>query len=132
MNAAIRLAELSALWQSAKADEESARQRRVEIEAQIVAALPSAEHEGSAKADAGGYHIAVEYRVTRKVDSDALSAAWSDLTPHQRDAFRWKADVNLRQLRAMQQLAPKEFAAIAKLIETKPAKPSVTVTPIEV
>jgi hypothetical protein len=131
MNAAIRLAELSALWQSAKADEEAARERRVEIESQIVAALPSAEHEGSARADAGGYRVSVEYRVTRKVDSDALSAAWSELTPNQRDAFRWKADVNLRQLRAMQQLAPKEFAVIAKLIETKPAKPSVSVTPLE-
>ena len=131
MNAPASLAQLSSLWQSAKADEDAARQRRLEIEAQLVAALPSAEHEGSAKADVGNYRIAVEYRVTRKVDSDALSATWSDLTPNQRDAFRWKADINLRQLRAMQQLAPQEFAKIAPLIETKPAKPAVTITLIE-
>ena len=122
---------LAAAWREAKAAEAAAAARRLDVEAQLVAALPSAEHEGSARADVDGYRIAVEYRVTRKVDSDALSAAWSDLTPNQRDAFRWKADINLRQLRAMQQLAPKEFATIAKLIETKPAKPAVTVTALE-
>jgi len=41
-------------------------------------------------------------------------------------AFRWKPDIDLRQLRALQELDAPAYAEAAKYFTSKPAKPSVT------
>lgn len=126
MNAAT-LDVLAAAWREAKAAEAAANARRLEIEAQLVAALPCPDAEGTVKATLTGAVVKVTHKLTRKVDSEALSAGWTNLTPAQRDCFRWKGELDIKRLRSVQELLPQEYAALAPYIETKPAKPSVSV-----
>lgn len=118
---------LAAAWREAKAAEAAANACRLEIEAQIVAALPAIDTESTVTQEIPGGVVSVKYGVSRKVDSDALSASWANLTPAQRDAFRWTAAINLKQLRAVQKLLPQEYAQLAPFVEVKPSKPTVTV-----
>lgn len=126
MNAAT-LDTLAAAWREAKAAEAAAAARRLEVEAQLVAVLPCPDPEGRVEAPVAGAVVKIAYKVTRKVDSEALSGAWNSLTPNQRNCFRWKGDIDLRRLRALQEMVPQDYAGLASFIETKPAKPSVTV-----
>lgn len=107
----------------AKAEEASARDARVAIEEEILAHfMPPESGEGSKSEGA----LSVAWKLTRKVDTDALQAAWADLPANTQKAFRWKGDIDLKQLRALQDLDAASYAAAAKFITTSPAKPAIT------
>ena len=125
------LAALIHQWTAAKAAERAAAAQRLSIEEQIVVALPGDGPESTAKAEAAGHRIKVTYRVARSVDSDALMALWPSLAAKSQGCFKWKADIKLAELRKVQKYLPSEYATLAKLIEAKPAKPSVTVEALE-
>lgn len=127
MNAFTPLAVLAASWAEAKAAEQAATARRIEIEQHIVGMLPSQSTEGSVRQDVGDWRIGVTYKLTRTVDTDKLQAMWDDLGDKARAAFRWKAEVRIKEMRGLQEYVPAEYALIAEAIETKPAKPSVSV-----
>lgn len=117
---------LTAEWLAAKADENAANKRRGEIEAQITALLPVST-EGTVNAQVGEYRIGVRYGVTRKVDTEKLQAMWGQLGAKAQDCFKWKADVALPKLRALQEYVPAEYTKLAAVIEAKPSKPSVSI-----
>lgn len=127
----MNIAELTAAWLTAKADENAANKRRLEIEAQIVAALPPTAPEASVSAKIGDYAISVRYGVTRKVDADKLGAMWDELPAKAREAFKWTAAPVLPKLRGLMEYAPAEYARVAACIEAKPSKPSVSVDVLE-
>jgi hypothetical protein len=127
MNAVVQhmvtLATLEERLRKAKATEEAARKERVAIEELIVGRFaPPAGAEGTAKE--GG--LTVTWKVTRKVDTDALQAAWSSIGANAQKAIKWKADVDLRSLRALQDMDVDGYGQIANFITTTPAKPAVT------
>lgn len=126
MNAPAPLAVLKAAWLAAKAQETQATEHRRQVEEQILAHFPADKTEGSiADKDAG---ITVTYKLTRKVaDSDALGGEWMQLSRNAQSAFRWKADIDTKQFKALQDLDPEGFAQIAKYVTTTPAKPTVTI-----
>lgn len=126
MTQPIHLATLGAAWIQAKADEDAAKARRYEIEAQIVAAMPVKE-EGTAKADDAGLRISVTHKLTRAIDTDAVRSAWDSISPAAQAALRWKADLDARAYRA---LADQDAQQLAPFITTKPSKPAVKVEPI--
>lgn len=121
------LESMTLAWIMAKQHEDAARAERLAIEQQIVAALPGAHPEAIRLQVVGGYRVAVKYAVTRRVDSERLQAMWGELPPQAHGAFRWKAEVALPKLRALQELLPDVYAQLVPAIEAKPAKPSVTI-----
>lgn len=66
------------------------------------------------------------FKVTRKVDTDALQAVWADLNPNTQKAFKWSADVDLKQLRALSDLDPDNAFIAQGFVTTKPAKPLIS------
>jgi len=121
------LSALAAAWQSAKADEEQARARRLEIEGQLLAAYPVAGTEGTTHADVAGYKITIVQRLTRSVDTQLLQASWTALPAVVREAFKWSADLDLRQYRALEAANKDAFRLASDFVTAKAGKPSVKV-----
>lgn len=118
--------ELAAAWLAAKADEDAAKARRYEIEAAIVAAIPGGD-ESTASAKFDAVKVTVSRKLTRSVDSAALQAAWAQLPSQAQAIFKWAADIDIRKMRAAQEMAPEIYSAAAAFITTKPAKAAVKV-----
>lgn len=125
------LASLVAAWREAKAAEQIAAERRHEIEERIADFLPNSKPEERITTEAEGCRVTIAYKVTRKVDGEALQAAWDKLSPRAAQCFRWKAEVDTKEMRKVAEFDPSAYTAAARYIETKPAKPSVTIEPIE-
>lgn len=106
---------------SAKMAEETAKKNRLDVENKILALY--------ATPDGGeGTHndeeFSIYWKLTRTVDAEALSAEFELLGANVQKAFRWKPEVDLRQLRALQELDAPAYAQAAKFFTSKPAKPS--------
>lgn len=121
MNSPPTLAELRAVWIEAKRIETEAQAQRLEIEAAILSLMPS-KLEGSVT-EAG---LVVTYKVTRKVDTEALRGAWDRLPEAAQGAFRWKAEVDSRGLRA---LDPDDAKSALAFVTSTPAKPAISLKP---
>lgn len=107
----------------AKAKESEAIEARRAIEAQIVSRYTTPEGgEGTVKDE----QFSITYKVTRTVDTDTLQAAWGALAPNTRKAFKWKADVDLKHLRALIEMDADGAYQAQGFITTKPAKPTLT------
>ena len=126
MNAPLTLTQLAAAWQAAKADEKAANARRLEIEEQIVEALPLAV-EGTQTVDDGQYRVKVTHKLTRTVDTKALQLHWNSLSAFAQDVFTWKADLSLPALRRLQENHPDLYPSVAVYVTSKPAKAAVSV-----
>lgn len=124
MNASTNTAPLLvAKLRQARAAEKAATEHRQSVEAQLVSLHPVTEGaEETVKGD--GYSIA--FKVTRKVDSDALFACYGDLSDNAKKAFRFKAEVATTQYRALSEFDAATFNKIAAFVTTTPAKPTVT------
>jgi hypothetical protein len=118
------LAELKAAWLAAKDQEHAATEERRLIEEAMLAYLPS-KREGTVTDKDHG--ITVTYKLTRKVDTDALQRAWEGLDKNAQSAFRWKADVDTRQLKAISELDQDAFILVSHFITTSPAKPAISI-----
>ena len=131
MNASeITLEKLAADFMAAKAAEELAVAHRRDLGKLLEDSLPGAD-EGSVTVKVAGIKVTVTRKLTRAVDTDALQAAWSDMTLNAQNTFKWKADINLKHYRALQELKAAELGMVAKFITTKPASASVAVELVE-
>ncbi len=116
------LAILVANLRQAKAKESEAVEYRRGIEAQIVSRFKAPDGgEGTVKDD----EFSIKYAVTRKVDTEALQAAWAALSPNTQKAFKWSADVDLKHYRALIDLDPDNAYQAQGFVTTKAAKPAV-------
>ena len=61
------------------------------------------------------------------MDSDPLQLAWPSLNTNAQRAFKWKAEIDARQLKALQELDAPTYASIAPLITATPAKPAISI-----
>ena len=71
--------------------------------------------------------MTVTFKVTRKVDTEALQASWDKLSKNAQAAFRWSADVNTSTFKAIQDLDEVTFSTVAAYVTTTPAKPSIAI-----
>ena len=128
MNApiALSLIELAQAYRTAKAEEDRAIANRRQLGEMIAQAMPGAA-EGTTSDTAGEFKISVARGLTRNVDTDTLTAAWPGLPPTVQAAFKWKASVDLKQLRALESIAPDQYALAAAHITAKPSAPTITV-----
>jgi hypothetical protein len=114
--------ELTAALKVAKAAEEQAKATRLDIEAKMVALFAKpATGEGTHNDE----DFSITWKLNRTVNTDKLSGAYESLPANAQRAFRWKAEVELKNLRALADLDPVSYAAAAEFITSKPAKPSI-------
>ena len=117
---------LAAAYVSAKAAEDQAIAERRRIGKLLEESIPGPD-EGTTRMALPGITVVITRKVTRKVDSDALSKEWSGLPENVQNAFRWEADIATKQFRALQQLAGADLEVVSTFITTKPAASSVSV-----
>lgn len=116
------LADLLSLWRASKLEEDMAKLHRLRIERAICQQLTEpATGEGILKPMLG---LTITYSVTRKIEAEALSFVWSELSPAAQACFRWKPDLAKTNYDAAQAMAPAVFAEIAPFVTTTPAKPA--------
>ena len=117
------ITELTAALKVAKAVEDAAKQDRLAIEAKMVALFAKPV---SGEGTHNDEEFSITWKLNRTVDTDKLSAAYDQLPVNAQRAFRWKANVELKNLRALSELDPVAYSAAAQFITSKPAKPSIT------
>ena len=116
------LIELIAALRAAKSAETAAKNERLRIEGLITDQFAKPESNEGTHNDE---EFKINWKLTRTVDTQAVQNAWEHLGPNSQKAFRWKAEVDLAQLRALQSLDPEAYKQVAEYITTKPAKPSI-------
>ena len=122
----MELSTLRNAWLKAKAAEEAANARRLEIEAQILEHFtPPETGEGTVTKKSEG--VSVAYKMTRTTDTEALQEHWAKLPEIVQSAFEWKATATMKNIKAMQLANPEAYAMAAQFITAKPAKPYITI-----
>lgn len=116
------LAELEA----AKAAETEATLRRNKAENAVLALAGELPKEGTHRLPAGNLVAVIQTSIRRTVDADKLS----EIAPQIPEAigkrlFRWKPELETRELRYLEANEPQLYSIVAAAITAKPAKPSI-------
>jgi hypothetical protein len=116
----------------AKAAEIAANLRRLEAERDVLHLLGEIDAEGTHKSTSGNYTVTVRSSMNRTIDRDVLTQIAPQI-PEQiaKRLFRWKLELELRELRYVQDNEPELYGIVAQAITMKPAKPAVTVERVE-
>ena len=115
---------LAQAWLDAKAEENAARAKRIEIEEELLAILPCREEGSQTSKLENGMRVVTEGRMTRSIDAKALSDDWNDLPAIIQGTFHWKPDLKITCFKSLED---DHKALIAKYVTTKPAKSGVKV-----
>lgn len=115
---------LAQAWLDAKAEENAARTKRVEIEEELLAILPCREEGSQTIKLENGMRVVTEGRMTRSIDAKALQDDWNDLPAIIQGTFHWKPDLKITCFKSLED---DHKALIAKYVTTKPAKSGVKV-----
>ena len=89
---------LTAEWLVLKREEKLIQSRRREIEDELLAHVATVP-EGTVHINGS---LKVQFKLTRKVDSDSLDKIWDELPDNIQSAFEWEAKPILKQLRKVQ------------------------------
>ena len=89
---------LTAEWLNIKHAEKELQKRRRAIEDELLTHI-AAVKEGTVHVNQS---IKVQFKLTRKVDSDALDKIWDELPDNIQAAFEWNATPVLKELRKVQ------------------------------
>lgn len=115
---------LAQAWLDAKAEENAARAKRIEIEEALLEILPCREEGSQTSKLENGMRVVTEGRMTRSIDAKALSDDWNDLPAIIQGTFHWKPDLKITCFKSLED---DHKALIAKYVTTKPAKAGVKV-----
>jgi hypothetical protein len=116
------ISELAAQLRMAKQAETEAKAERLRIESLITDQFAKPESNEGTHNDE---EFTITWKLNRTVNSDQLAADYEDLPTNAKNAFRWKAEVNLAFLRALADIDPAAYNKVAVFITSKPAKPSI-------
>lgn len=111
-------------WLDAKAEENAARAKRIEIEEELLAILPCREEGSQTIKLENGMRVVTEGRMTRSIDAKVLQDDWNDLPAIIQGTFHWKPDLKITCFKSLED---DHKALIAKYVTTKPAKSGVKV-----
>ena len=118
----MQLAQMIAALRAAKDNETLAKNERLRLEGLIEAQFTK-------PANGEGTHNDEEFKITwkinRTVDTAKVQVSWDSMNTNAQKAFRWKAEVDLTQLRALADLDPGAYAQATAHITSKPAKPTI-------
>lgn len=116
-------------WLDAKSQEEAARKRRYEIEAELTDAL-DAKDEGSITHDLDGYKVTLTQPVSRKVDPKMWAMVSKDC-PRELHPIKTKIEADAAGMKWLAENQPDVWRKIATAFETKPGKIGVKVVRVE-
>jgi hypothetical protein len=116
------ISELAAQLRKAKQAEADAKAERLRIEGLITEQFAKPESNEGTHNDE---EFTITWKLNRTVNTDHLAADYDDLPTNAKNAFRWKADVNLAYLRSLSEIDPAAYNKAAVFITSKPAKPSI-------
>ena len=85
-------------WLALKHEEKLLQARRREVEDELLTHITNPK-EGTVHINQS---LKVQFKITRKVDSDALDAIWDDLPDNIQNAFEWEAKPVLKELRKVE------------------------------
>ena len=89
---------LTAEWLMLKREEKAVQARRREVEDELLTHIDNPK-EGTVHVND---RIKVQFKLTRKVDSDTLDKIWDSLPDNIQDAFEWSAVPVLKELRKVE------------------------------
>ena len=115
---------LAQAWLDAKAEENAARAKRIEIEEELLSILPCREEGSQTIKLENGMRVVTEGRMTRSIDAKVLQDDWNDLPAIIQGTFHWKPDLKITCFKSLED---DHKALIAKYVTTKPAKAGVKV-----
>jgi len=124
-----KIDELKDQWVRLKAEEATARERRLAVEQSLIAMINDMPDEGTKTLQCDdGVKVRVTSKLTRRLDA----ARWADLRdmipqPLADRLVRAKLELDSRELRYIRNNEPDYFQIIAPAITETPAKPSVTI-----
>ena len=122
---ASRLDQLAYELEVAKKNEMEAKLCRVNLEEQLCAVV-GVKDEGSLSTTGDYYKVTTTAGFTRTLDADKWDAIKDDLPLNvSAQVVRYKPDINVRQLKNLQELDPALYSVVAEAITTKPRKTSV-------
>ena len=111
-----------------KAVEIEANKARLDAERELLLLVGEIDAEGATHRDAGDYKITVRCSMSRVIDRDVLCQIAGDIPePIAKRLFRWKPELDLKELRYIQSNEPGIYGTVAQAITMKPAKPSISV-----
>ena len=113
---------------AAKEAEKAATARRLEAEELVLLLAGDLPAETTVKLEADGLKATIRTSMRRTVDAEVLAGIAAQIPEAiGKRVIRWKPDVDLRELRYLQNNEPEIYATLAQAITAKPAKPSVTI-----
>ena len=116
------ISELAAQLRKAKQAENEAKAERLRFEGLITDQFAKPESNEGTHNDE---EFTITWKLNRTVNTDQLAADYEDLPTNAKNAFRWKAEVNLAYLRTLADIDPAGYNKAAVFITSKPAKPSI-------
>ena len=105
---------LTAEWLVLKREEKVMQARRREVEDELITHIATVK-EGTVHLND---KIKIQFKLARKVDSDALDKIWDQLPDNIQDAFEWEAKPVLKELRKVENDARLE--GIVSEVEGRP------------
>ena len=111
----------------AKKLEASAREKRVQIEQQLIEAI-GAKEEGATTQAGNYFKVTTTGKLTRKLDVKAFNAIAAQLGEHA--PVKTTVSLDVRKLKTLAVDEPALFSMMLDVIETKPAKTAVTVVEV--
>ena len=111
----------------AKELEASAREKRVQIEQQLIEAL-GAKEEGATTQTGNYFKVTTTGKLTRKLDVQAFNRIAAQLGEHA--PVKTTVSLDVRKLKKLAVDEPALFSMMLDVIETKPAKTAVTVVEV--
>jgi hypothetical protein len=113
-------------WLDWKTEEDWARSCRLKAEKALLKLIPQDKAEGTSTLKQGDYKITLTAKLNRTLDADAYHAI-VDQIPVDLRPVRYKAELDLKGIRYLENNEPDTYALIAHCINTKPAKAAVKV-----
>lgn len=113
-------------WLDAKRTEDTAKAKRLEIEAQIVQ-MVGVKDEGVTAYEDDAFKIKTTGKVTRSVDTGAVQSAWEVLPDEVKKCFKWSASLDTKEYRALCSMRNDLIPQLNQYITSKPSKPSISV-----
>lgn len=122
----VTLDQLAAEFQKMKDFEAQAKERRIEIEYQIIQ-LVGVEEEGTTNVETEAFKFKTVGKLTRSLDDSAIQSDWDKLPDEIKKCVKWKPSLDTKNLRSLETMRVDLLPVMAQYMTTKPAKPSVSV-----
>ena len=120
--------ELSRAWLDAKAAEDTAKERRIEIEEQLIKLL-GVKPEGAKTHTVGAYKVTVTAVINRTLDN-AIWESIKDKLPPEVRPVTYEPKLDVTGVKWLQVNQPNEYKILAEALTIRPGKVGVKVVPV--